>query len=264
VTIFTLSYKDTSITTIKSLCLGGSILSVAYAIICFDILGCDVELKTLKDYIIYLFKVLPLYGFGTLFRVLSLSLTIIYLRWFAIIPTVILLGEMAIIVGVCIQWDLDIIYHMALTNLNVANIGMIGIKHMHDDRDDKKQKNTEAGEEDGETYDVRRDTDMAKKCQRFLTVSQYITYIHHCIVLSVILYVIRSGENITSFGSSSSIDQLEVHFDPEHTWHQLRSVYIIFCSVFMIGTIDVLVTSCMSRHVKFGHNRNRRSFSINK
>ena len=259
VTIFTLSYKDTSITTIQSLCLAGSILSVAYAILSFVILGCDVELKTLKDYIIYLLKVLPLYGFGTLFRVLSLSLTIIYLRWLAIIPSMILLGEMTIIVGVCITWDLDIIYHMALTNINVANIGMIGIKKMHEEGDGKEEKNTEADEEDGENYDVNRDKNMAKKCQRFLTVSQYITYIHHCTVLSIILYGIRSGQNINWFGSSSSIDQLEVIFDPEHKWHHVRSVYILFCSVFMIGTIDVLVTSCMSRNVKFGHNEGRQS-----
>ena len=262
VTIYTLSYKDTSITTIQSLCLAGSILSVAYAILCFDILGCDVELKTLKDYIIYLLKVLPLYGFGTLFRVLSLSLTIIYLRWLAIIPTIILLGEMIIIVGVCIQWDFDIIYHMALTNLNVANIGMIGIKQMHEEPDDEKQKNAKKEEEDGKSYDVSRDRNMAKKCQRFLTVSQYITYIHHCTVLSVILYGIRSVENITWFGSSSTIDQLEDMFDPDHKWHHVRSVYVIFCSVFMIGTLDVLVTSCMSRHVKFGQTRCRKSMRL--
>ena len=202
---------------------------------------------------------LPLYGFGTLFRVLSLSLTIIYLRWLAILPSMILLGEMTIIVGVCITWDLDIIYHMALTNINVANIGMIGIKKMHEECDDKEEKNNEAVEEDGENYDVSRDKNMAKKCQRFLTVSQYITYIHHCTVLSVILYAIRSGQNINWFGSSSTIDQLEVFFDPDHKWNHVRSVYILFCSVFMIGTIDVLVTSCMSRNVKFGHNEGRQS-----
>ena len=251
--LYTISFKDTKLSTMQSLCLVGSIFLVSYAIISFDIMGGDVELNGFQDYVKYLLKVLPLYCLGTFFRVASLSLTVIYLRWWAIIPTLILLGEMIIIVGTCIKWDLDIIYHMALTNLNAANIGMIRIKHIHEES---------TCEGDKEKYDVSWDEKIESKCTLFLKVSQYVTYVHHFVVLSTILYMLRTVDNFNWLGSSSTIEHMDELFHPDYTVMGVRSVYILFCTIFMIGAIDVLVTSCMSRNVKFAKKTRRKSTKL--
>ena len=268
--IYSLSFQHTTISTIQKFGILGSVFFVANAIISFDIGASDVELSSLVDYIKYILKVLPLYGFGTLFRVISLSLTIIYLRWFAIVPIFILLIEMVIIVGTCFQWDRDIIYHMALTNLNAANVGMIRIRYIHGHqprvRSASKVSAISITPKDTQ-YDVNEDENIEKKCRRFLTISQYVTLFHHVIVLSIILYIIRSYRDnlddlnkLLHLGSHSTIQKLEEVLQPDSKWHGLlessllngvTSVYVIFCSVIMIGMIDVLVVSCMSRHVRF-------------
>ena len=267
--IYSLSFQDTTISTIQKFGILGSVFFVANAIISFDIGASDVELSSLVDYIKYILKVLPLYGFGTLFRVISLSLTIIYLRWFAIVPIFILLIEMVIIVGTCFQWDRDIIYHMALTNLNAANVGMIRIRYIHGHqprvRSASKVSAISITPKDTQ-YDVNEDENIEKKCRRFLTISQYVTLFHHVIILSIILYIIRSYRDnlddlnkLLHLGSHSTIQKLEEVLQPQSKWHGLleasllngvTSVYVIFCSVIMIGMIDVLVVSCMSRHVR--------------
>ena len=267
--IYSLSFQDTTISTIQKFGILGSVFFVANAIISFDIGASDVELSSLVDYIKYILKVLPLYGFGTLFRVISLSLTIIYLRWFAIVPIFILLIEMVIIVGTCFQWDRDIIYHMALTNLNAANVGMIRIRyiHGHQPRVRSPSKVSAISITPKDTQYVNEDENIEKKCRRFLTISQYVTLFHHVIVLSIILYIIRSYRDnlddlnkLLHLGSHSTIQKLEEVLQPQSKWHGLleasllngvTSVYVIFCSVIMIGMIDVLVVSCMSRHVRF-------------
>ena len=268
--IYSSSFQDTKISTIQWFGIAGSVFFVANAIISFDIAASDVELSSMVDYIKYILKVLPLYAFGTLFRVISLSLTIIYLRWFAIIPISILLIEMVIIVGTCFQWDRDIIYHMALTNLNAANVGMIRIRYIHEHqprvRSPSKISAISITHKDKQ-YDVNEDENIEKKCRRFLTISQYVTLFHHMLVLSIILYIIRSYRDnlddlnkLLRLGSHSTIQKLEEVLQPQSKWHGLlessllngvTSVYVIFCSVIMIGMIDVLVVSCISRHVRF-------------
>ena len=177
---------------------------------------------------------------------------------------------MVIIVGTCFQWDRDIIYHMALTNLNAANVGMIRIRYIHEHqprvRSPSKISAISITHKDKQ-YDVNEDENIEKKCRRFLTISQYVTLFHHMLVLSIILYIIRSYKDnldglnkLLRLGSHSTIQKLEEVLQPQSKWHGLldssllngvTSVYVIFCSVIMIGMIDVLVVSCISRHVRF-------------
>ena len=268
--IYSSSFQDTKISTIQWFGIAGSVFFVANAIISFDIAASDVELSSMVDYIKYILKVLLLYGFGTLFRVISLSLTIIYLRWFAIVPIFVLLIEMVIIVGTCFQWDRDIIYHMALTNLNAPNVGMVRIRYIHEHqprvRSPSKASATSITLKNAQ-YDVNEDENIEKKCRRFLTISQYVTLFHHLLVLSIICSIIRSySDNLDDLnkllhlGSHSTIQKLEEVLQPQSKWNGplessllngVTSVYVIFCSVFMIGMIDVLVVSCFSRHVRF-------------
>ena len=278
IAIYSLSFQDTKITTIQTFGIFGSVFFVAYAIISFDIAASDVELSSLVDKVKYLLKVLPLYGFGTLFRVISLSLTIIYLRWLSIIPIFILMIEMVITVGTimfgpnCLDWDWDIIYHMALTNINAATVGMIRIRYIEEQRQDEQPRNAPEEVQSSQTrirnlslrrvasYDVNKDVDIENKCRRFLTISQYVTLVHHLLVLSTILTIIRwptyrnnlnELNEMLNLGSNSGIEELEYFLQPNYQWNGVAAVYIIFSSVFMIGFIDVLIVSCMSRHVRF-------------
>ena len=124
-TTYTFTFVTTTIPLISILQTFGSIIVLAKGIIAFDMVSGDVKLDGIKDFIFYVIRLLPLYAVGTFFRIAALTLTFIYLRSWAIIPTAFLLVMMVITVGVCIQWNKDFIYALAVTNMSVANIGMI-------------------------------------------------------------------------------------------------------------------------------------------
>ena len=236
---YTFSYKETTISTPTILSLVGSVFLVAYAIVGFDIESGGLKLNTIKDFLVYVLKLAPLYAVGTIFRITSLSLTVIYLKWYAIIPAVILIGLMILLVGATIEWNLDVIYFMALTNVTVPNIGMIRMTQIQMD---------DGGEESN-----KLPGDIERRCRRFITISSYLTFLHHTIVLSIVLYLICSGQGFRDG------DEMHNLLNPTREWPgtHIRNVYIPFSIVIMIGTLDVLVTSATSRWVKFGEQVNQ-------
>jgi hypothetical protein len=241
-TSYTYTFVTTRIPLISKLQTAGSVILLAKGIIAFNIISGDVKLDSLKALILYPLKLLPLYAVGTFFRIAALTLTLIYLRQWAIIPTFFLFAMMVITVGVCIQWNKDIIYALALTNMSVANVGMIRMKHLLiDDVDD---------EEEWKEFPK----DIRQRCQRFIQVSSYVTFLHHTVILVVVLYLACTGNSILP-----NTDELEPFFRPTEYWPgtKLRWIYITFSVTIMIGTLDVLITSCTSKHIKFGTEKRK-------
>ena len=236
-TCYTYAFVTTHIHLISKLQTLGSIILLGKGIIAFDVVSCDVKLDTIKDIVLYPMRLLPLYLVGTFFRISALTLTCIYLRQWAIIPTFFLFVMMVVTVGVCIQWKKDTIYALALTNMSVANVGMIRMKHLL--RDDVED------EEEWKEFPK----DIRVRCQRFIQVSSYVTFLHHAVVLIVVLYLACTGSSILP-----DTNELEPFFRPTEYWPgtKARWVYITFSITIMIGCLDVIVTSFKSKNIKFG------------
>jgi hypothetical protein len=234
-------HQETQIGTISILAAIGSIIVLAKGIVEFDIICSDVQLSSIKDWAVYCLNLLPLYAVGTFFRIFAMSLTLIYLRWWAILPMILLLGLLVILVGVCIEWDLDIIYSMALSNVCVANVGMVRMTHLYyeDDENEKKRHNLPK--------------DIEIRCKRFLILSQYVTFVHHTVVLGVVLYIIYSNQ-IGILLPQHVIDELTDLFRPTGVGNFASKVYIPFSIVFLIGILDAITTSCCSHNIKFGND----------
>ena len=241
-TVYTFTFVSTEIQLITQLQTAGSVLLLAKGIIDFDMICGDVKFNGIKEMILYLIKLIPLYAVGTFFRIASLTITLIYLRHWAIIPTIFLFGMMVILVGSCIAWDKDVIYNMALTNMSVANVGMVRMKQLN--RDDDKIN----------TWNLENDDlpkDIGARCQRFIQVSSYVTFLHHSCVLLVVLYLVCNGSPILP-----DINELRHWLRPTAyiSGTRARWLYITFSSTIMIGTLDVLITSCTSKNIKFGQD----------
>jgi hypothetical protein len=241
-TVYTFMFVSTEIQLITQLQTAGSVILLAKGIIDFDLIGGDVKFNGIKDTILYLMKLIPLYAVGTFFRLASLTITLIYLRQWAIIPTIFLFAMMVVLVGSCIAWDKDVIYNMALTNMSVANVGMVRMKQLNLEDD-------EINNWKPENDDLPKD--IAARCQRFIQVSSYVTFLHHSCVLLVVLYLVCNGSPILP-----DINELQHWLRPTAyiSGTRARWVYITFSSTIMIGTLDVLITSCTSKNIKFGED----------
>ena len=233
---YTFTFSSTSISLTSKLQAIGSVVLLAKGIISFDMVSGDVNISTLKGWIMYILKLLPLYALGTFFRIAALTFELIYLRQYAVIPTFALLVMMAICVGVCIKWDKHIIYNMALTNMSVANVGSVRIHHLLDD-----------GIADEDEWN-ELPKDISKRCQRFITASCYVTFLHHTVVLMITLYLVVKGNVL------ADVTELEFFFQPDRYLGNthVRMVYVTFAATIMIGTLDVLTSSCCSKNISFG------------
>ena len=235
---YTFTFTSTHISLASKLQVIGSVVLLAKGIIDFDMVSGDVKITTTKGWILYLLRLLPLYVVGTFFRIASFTLTLMYIRQYAIIPTFILLVMMAICVGKCISWDKQIVYHMALTNMSVANVGSLRMNHLQID--------------DVEEEDLWKQCPIAigKKCQQFIKYSCILTFTHHFVVLMIVLYLVRSGNVL------ADVTELEDFFRPDRFvgggQSGMRMVYATFLGTIMLGVLDVITTYYCSKNISFG------------
>ena len=237
---YTFTFTSTHISLASKLQVIGSVVLLAKGIIDFDMVSGDVKITTTKGWILYLLKLLPLYVIGTFFRIASFTLTLMYLRQYAIIPMILLLVMLGICAGKCIAWDRQVVYHMALTNMSVANVGSLRMNHLQID--------------DVEEEDLWRQCpiEIGKKCQKFIKYSCYLTFIHHSVVLMVVLYLVISGNVI------ADVTELKDFFRPDrYVWGDqsgIQMVYVTFLGTIFIGVLDVLTTTYCSKNMRFGRS----------
>ena len=141
----------------------------------FDLIANGVRFKTLKQKIAYGFEILPLHLTSIIFRVMAFVLTFSFIRWYALLPTVLYILEIMILAGYIISADWNIIYNVGLTNIGMTNIGFI--RFLSD-----KTKFPE---------------DLNDRMKRFVRLSSIVTFLHHTIVLILLMvlekYASESG-----------------------------------------------------------------------
>lgn len=166
--VYTLLYGY-NLTPIQFTTIAASLIFLAKTAIEVDVKINDIELnfcETLK----HIVKTLPCYAFAITFRVIALSLTIAFLRYWSIIPIALLICELAEVGRSCLERHISdrseeeskyfLIYLLTLSNIGVMNVGSLMIRTEYTARQQFKQ---------------------------YLKVSSFVTFVHHAIVLSAIM-----------------------------------------------------------------------------
>ena len=166
--VFSLIYGY-HVTSVQKFSIAASFILLAKASMEFDILMIKKKL-TCKESMIHATKILPCYATTIIFRVISFSLTIAFLREWSAIPIGVLYIELVVISywryrGVKDKAHFfEAVYMLSLCNLAVLNTYNLGEQDFEEN--DKPDEN---------------------RCRRFIKLSSIITLIHHCLVLSTIM-----------------------------------------------------------------------------
>ena len=167
--------------------IGFSFLALSRVALMYDMAMKKVQM-TLVETLCHTIEIFPCYAFTLIFRVISLSLTIAYLRIWAMVPIGVNLLELFIISYVryakveeksrCFAF----VYFAALSNVGVLNVNSFG-------------------ELNGDEKDHKDDKDG----RRFIRRSSIITFLHHSIVLSVILVLSQTHPKLFTEGKRGCI-----------------------------------------------------------
>ena len=172
---------------VQIISIGFSFLALSRVAILYDMTMKRVEM-TFVESLRHTLEILPCYAFTIIFRVISFSLTIAYLRIYAVIPIGVLLVELFIIsylryVNVEeISRKFSFVYLAALSNFGVLNVNNFGELNC----DEKDHKDDEDG-------------------RRFIRRSLTVTFLHHAIVLSVIVILSQTNPDFFEQGSRACI-----------------------------------------------------------
>ena len=167
--------------------IGFSFLALSRVALMYDMAMKKVQM-TLVETLCHTIEIFPCYAFTLIFRVMSLSLTIAYLRIWAMIPIGAIVLELFIISYMrYVEVEeksrrFAFVYFAALSNVGVLNVNSFG--ELNGDKEDHKD------DKDG---------------RRFIRRSSIITFLHHSIVLSVILVLSQTHSKFFTEGKRACI-----------------------------------------------------------
>ena len=202
----------------------------------FDLIANNVRFKTLKQKIAYGFEVLPQHLSCIIFRVMAFVLTFSFIRWFALIPTMLYILEIMILAGYIISPDWNIIYNVGITNIGMMNIGFIGFLS-------DKTKFPE---------------DLNNRMKKFVRLSSVVTFIHHTAVLTALLILEKCA-------SKDVLDNNFLCWKQIVIWNTERSknvkefdetdvnefsFYGVFNNVIAVGVINLCLTLYASKDIE--------------
>jgi hypothetical protein len=165
------------ITTIQIITICASFFMLSKASIDLDLEVYEHDLGFCGTLIHYL-TLLPAYSTTIAFRTSAFAITIAFLRIWCLLPMSLLLVEMIIVSYICFRklgspgFAYSVYLSLILTNLGVTNVGMIGANEF-----------IKTEEKENDTYTVN----YINQTDRFIKLSSSTTFLHHTIVLSVIL-----------------------------------------------------------------------------
>lgn len=220
--LFTLFYKYEG-SWVQAITIIGSAFLLGKTVIEFDATFHNVELKGFMGTVKYTLSVLPLYVSSILFRIVSITITLAYLRFWSLLPMLTLLLELIVTSGVCIQWNPTVIYAMVLSNLSTMNVGMV--------------------------YDLDKDylanhplpVDINRRLKTFVKVSTVVTYLHHTICLVIIIVLVIYYPTKMAHWNSDLVNFLQ----PNDSNFRL-----LFAMIFLTGLMNLLLVLYTTRDIK--------------
>ena len=201
----------------------------------FDLIANTVRFKTLKQKIAYGFQILPQHLSCIIFRVMAFVLTFSFIRWFALLPTILYIMEIMILAGYIISPDWNIVYNIGLTNIGMTNIGFI--RFLSD-----KTKFPE---------------DLNNRMKKFVRLSSVVTFIHHTTVL-VLLLILEKHASETGKQPNFCWQQIIIwNTERSQPPKQLSrtevnefSFYSVFNNVIAVGLVNLCLTLYASKDIE--------------
>lgn len=214
---FTIIYGY-QVTAIQGVTIAASFILLAKMSIEFDILMTEKELSC-KGTLMHTIQTLPCYATTITFRIASLILTFSYLRYWAIIPTFILITVLA---GLSwIRYE-DESYYERFTHAYFLTLSNVGVLNAYS----------------ASTIETGADTDT-DKTSRFVRISSVVAFMHHSAVLASII--------ILSFYDEKYFYQEQfknVILKPD-----TRDFYWVIAVVLIIGFYGLLLSLAMARRI---------------
>ena len=185
-------YSDIQIITVTA-----SFLCLSNTSILFDVAMTTKDLTT-SETLIHILSTIPCYLSTIVFRVMSLSLTIAFLRSYSIIPISILLIELSILsynryknLPLLVKGGRFIpIYLSTLNNMGVLN--SINMNEYFNANEDGKMT-----------------PECIEACKKFIKRSSILTLVHHSVVLLVIMSISEKRPNFFKHGEQYRLLELE-------------------------------------------------------
>ena len=195
----------------------------------FDLIANKVRFHSWKEKAIYGFKVLPQHVTCIIFRVMSFVLTFTFIHWYALLPTILYVLEIMILVGYTVAAEWDIVYNIGLTNIGMMNIGFV--KFLSD-----KSKFPE---------------DLNKRLKRFVRLSSVVTFLHHSVILCLLLVLEKHGTKNTQEAMDwRKITIWKTERNPDAKTTDAVSFYLIFNNVIAVGVINLCLSLYASREIE--------------
>ena len=214
---------------IVAMCFSFFILSKASVDLDMEMFDRSVNItKTIGIYL----QLVPGYAANICFRSMAFGITFAFLKIWSLFPMTLLFIELSIVCCICFcgtkrdNVGFSTYLPLIMTNLGVTNVGLIGAS--------KYVKEKE--KEDDQDIDAYK-----KQSDRFVKVSAIISFIHHMVVLSFILYWIINGDPFGPFRLRHWNDKkfiLNKYLDLRK--HQL--VYYIFAAITGLGSLGLSAT----------------------
>ena len=200
----------------------------------FDLIANRIRFHSFKEKLFYGLMVLPQHTTCIIFRMMSFVLTFTFIRWFALLPTILYFLEIMILAGYTVAAEWNIVYNVGMANISMMNIGFV--KFLSDK--------------------TKFPNDLNQRMKNFVRLSSVVTFLHHSIILALLL--------ILEYHGSESAETSGLNWKQIILWKTKRnkettekdqdplSFYLTFNNVIAVGLVNLCLSLYASKDIEVG------------
>ena len=210
----------------------------------FDLIANRIRFHSFKEKLFYGLMVLPQHTSCILFRVMSFVLTFTFIRWYALLPTILYFLEIMILAGYTVAAEWNIVYNVGMANISMMNIGFV--KFLSDK--------------------TKFPNDLNQRMKNFVRLSSVVTFLHHSIILALLLILEYHGyesaetsglnwKQIILWKTKRNNETTEKDQDP-------LSFYLTFNNVIAVGLVNLCLSLYASKDIEVGDEEEEESLVV--
>ena len=207
----------------------------------FDLIANRIRFHSFKEKLFYGLMVLPQHTTCIIFRVMSFVLTFTFIRWYALLPTILYVLEIMILAGYTVAAEWNIVYNVGMANISMMNIGFV--KFLSDK--------------------TKFPNDLNQRMKNFVRLSSVVTFLHHSIILVLLLIIEKYGYE-SAEASNLKWGQIII-------WQTARSnkksedplsFYLTFNNVIAIGLVNLCLSLYASKDIAVEDEEEEASLNV--
>jgi len=199
----------------------------------FDLIANRIRFHSFKEKLFYGLMVMPQHTTCIIFRVMSFVLTFTFIRWFALLPTILYFLEIMILAGYTVAAEWNIVYNVGMANISMMNIGFV--KFLSDK--------------------TNFPNDLNQRMKNFVRLSSVVTFLHHSIILSLLLileYYGHESANTSGLNWKQIILWKTKRNDDPTIKKDPLSFYLTFNNVIAVGLVNLCLSLYASKDIEVG------------